>query len=166
VEPQRSRGPWGWVLGGAGVLALLAVLAIALDLGPFDDPELTRGELIARGDEICRRAHEAFTDLQRQPPRTASEAADLTARLADIAADEADQIATLNGPPEFDAEIEDYVAAREEGIAAIRDGRVAADARESTGYARSQAEVAATQRERHAIARRIGFAVCSRPLKG
>ena len=165
MEPQRPRGVWGWVLGGAGVLALLAVLAIVFDLGPFRDPELTRGELIAQGDDVCRRAHEAFTDLQRRAPRTASQAAELTNRLIDIASDEADQIEALNGPPEFDAEIEEYVAAREDGIEAMRAGRDAASEHDSEGYARSQADVADNQRERHRIARRIGFAVCSRPLK-
>ncbi len=165
MEPLRPPGIWGWVLGGAGVLALLAVLALAFDLGPFKDPELTRGELLTRGDEICREAHDAFTDLQRVPPRTASQAAELTVRLIEIADDEADRIAALNGPSDFDAAIEDYVAAREEGIDAMRAGRDAASDRDSEGYARSQAEVASSQRERYRIARRIGFAVCSRPLK-
>jgi hypothetical protein len=153
------------VLGAAVVLAVLVVLGAALDLGPFKEPELTRGELIARGDEVCRKAHEAFADLQRLEPRTSSQAAELTSQLVDIAADEADQIKALNGPPEFDAEIGDYVAAREEGIEAMRAGRDAAEHGDTDAYARSQAEVAETQRERREIARGIGFAVCSRPLK-
>jgi hypothetical protein len=165
IDGPRARGPWVWVAGGAGVLALLGVLAALLGLGPFREPELTRGELIARGDEICRKAHQAFADLQRQPPRTASEAAELMDHLIGIAGDEVDQIESLNGPPEFDDQIEDYVAAREEGIDAMRAGRDAAADRDSKAYADSQAEVAAGQRERHRSARRIGFAVCSRPLK-
>jgi hypothetical protein len=154
------------VLGGGAVLALLAVLALVFDLGPFREPELMRSELIARGDEICSRAHEAFADLQRRAPATAGQAAELTDRLIDIASGEADQIAALNGPPDFDAEIDDYVAAREVGIDAMRAGGDAAAEHDSEGYARSQAEVADTQRERRRIARRIGFAVCSRPLGG
>jgi hypothetical protein len=153
------------VLGGAGVLALLAVLALVFDLGPFREPERGRGELIARGDEICREAHEAFVDLQRRPPVTASEAAELTGRLIEIAGDEADRIGALNGPTEFDVQIDEYVAAREQGIDAMRAGRAAAQDRDGAAYARSQAEVADSQRERREIAREIGFAVCSRPLK-
>jgi hypothetical protein len=165
VEPQRARGVWGWVLGGACVLALLTVLAAAFELGPFREPERGRGELIARGDEICRDAHEAFAELQRRPPVTASQAAELTGRLIEIASGEADRIGALNGPPDFDAEIDEYVAAREEGIDAMRAGRAAAQDRDGDAYARSQAEVADSQGERREIARRIGFAVCSRPLK-
>ncbi len=165
MEPLRPHGVWSWVLGGAGALAVLAVLALIFDLGPFKQPELTRGELIAEGDEICREAHDAFTDLQRTPPRTASQAAELTEQLIDIAEDEVDQIESLNGPPDFDAEIEDYVAAREEGIEAMRAGHNAAADRDTEGYARSQAEVADSQADRHRIAREIGFAVCSRPLR-
>jgi hypothetical protein len=153
-----------WLLGGAGALAVLAVLGMIFDLGPFKEPELTRGELIARGDEICSRAHDAFTELQRRPLRTASQAAELTDQLIDIAADEADQIEALNWPPEIDAEIDEYVAARQEGIEAMHAGRDAAEDRDAEGYTRSQAEVADTQHERREIARRIGFAICSRPL--
>jgi signal transduction histidine kinase len=90
VEPQKPRGKLGWIAGGVGLVAVLAALAVLLDLGPFSEPELSRSELIARGDEICRKAHAAFA---------------------------------------------------------------------------AQAEVADSQRERQRIARRIGFAQCSRPIR-
>jgi signal transduction histidine kinase len=165
MESRRPRGPWAWVLAGAGVLAVLALLAAVFNLGPFREPELTSSKLIAQGDEICRKAHVAFADLQRHLPRTAAEAAELTGRLIDIAGDEADELESLNGPPEFDAQVEDYVAAREDGIEAMRAGRAAAEDRDTQGYKQEQAEVADSQRDRHRIARDIGFAICSRPLK-
>ncbi len=145
------------MLGGVAVLAVLGVLAAVFDLGPFKEAELTRGESIAKGDDICRRAHDAFVDLQTSPPRTASQAAELTGQLIDIASDEADAIGSLNGPPDFEAEVDEYVNAREDGIEAMRDGRAAAEDRDSAAYARSQEEVAASQRERERIARQIGF---------
>ena len=165
MEQERPSGAWSWVLAGAATLAVLGLLAIVFDLGPFKEPELTRGELIAQGDEVCRKAHDAFVDLQRRPPNTASQAAELTGRLIDIASDEADRIEALNGPPDFEAELQDYVAARKEGIDAMRAGREAAEANDTEAYARSQASVADSQLERRDIARQIGFAVCSRPLK-
>jgi hypothetical protein len=163
-ELHRPPGVWSWILGGVATLATLALLAAIFDLGPFRQPELTRGELIAEGDDICRRAHEAFVDLQRRPPRTASQAAELTGQLIDIASDEADRIEDLNGPPEFDAAIQDYVEARQAGIDAMRAGREAAESQDAAAYSDSQAEVAEGQAERREIARGIGFAVCSRPL--
>jgi hypothetical protein len=152
------------VVGIATILAVLALLGAVFNLGPFREPELGNGVLIARGDEICRRAHEAFVDVQRETPETAEEAADLTARLVDIAEDETKEINALNGTAVFEAGIDKYLAAREEGIDAMRAGREAAEADDAQAYAQSQSDVAASQRERHQIARRIGFAVCSRPL--
>ena len=49
-------------------------------------------------------------------------------------------------------------------IVALRAGRQAAEDRDAKAYADSQAELAASQRDRQRIARQIGFAVCSRPL--
>ena len=164
TEP-RPAGALVWVVGIAAVLAVLALLAAVFNLGPFRETQLGSGEVIARGDEICRRAHEAFVEVQREVPRTAEEAADLTARLIDIAEDEAKELEALNGPEVFDAGIDEYLAARREGIDAMRAGREAAEQGDAQGYGESQDEVAATQRERHRIARGIGFSVCSRPLE-
>ena len=166
MEPVRPAGALAWVVGIAAVLAALALLGAVFDLGPFREPELGNGVLIARGDEICRRAHEAFVDVQRETPETAEEAADLTGRLIDIAEDETKEINALNGTQVFEAGIDEYLAAREEGIDAMRAGREAAANDDAQAYAQSQADLAASQRKRHQIARRIGFAVCSRPLAG
>jgi hypothetical protein len=166
MTERRPRGPWAWVLAGAGTLVMLFVLAAIFSLGPFRDEDLTGGgSAIAQGDEICREAHEAFAEREDRPPRTAAEAAQLTAQLIDIAGDEADRLGSLDGSPEFEAQIRRYVAAREQGIAAMRDGQAAAEHRDARAYEEAQAEVAANQRERYRIARRIGFGVCSRPLE-
>jgi hypothetical protein len=165
VEPQEPRGRLGWIAGGVGLLVVLALLALVFELGPFTPEELTRGELIARGDEICREAHQAFTDLQEKPPQTPGQAAELTGKLVDIAADELDQIRSLEGPGDFDTEIERYLAARERGIEALEDGQAAAEDHAAGAYAAAQAELADSQLERRRIARLIGFAECSRPIR-
>ena len=74
-EPQA----WSWgerlglVAGALGVLAVLFALGAVLHLGPFERKELSQGELLAQGDEICRRAHDAFEDFRsssrRRPTR-------------------------------------------------------------------------------------------------
>jgi hypothetical protein len=166
VEPQQPRAKLWWALGGAALIVSLIAIALLADLGPFKEPELTRGELIARGDEVCRKAHEAFAELQRDAPQTADQATELTGRLIDIATDELDQIRSLNGSPDFGAEVERYLAARERGIEALRRGRAAAEDRDGDAYAAAQAKLADSQRERQEIARAIGFAVCSRPPPG
>ena len=164
MDALRVPGKVGAVLAAVGFVVVVLVLALAFDLGPFKRAELTRGQLITRGDEICREAHQAFADLQRKAPQTAGQAAELTDQLIGIASDELDRIGSLNGSPEFDQEIELYLDARERGIDALRAGRAAAEEGDSSAYTQAQDELAESQGERHRIAEEIGFAICSRPL--
>lgn len=152
-----------WALGGAGMLVLLIGVVAILARWPFAG-ELSRAEFIAQGDGICAQAGDAFEELQKVPPRTAPQAADLTARLVDIAADELDEIAGLNPPSELDGDVDRYLAAREEGIELLREGLDAAEAGEPRRYGAAQSRLAAGQRSRRRLAREIGFRKCSRPL--
>jgi hypothetical protein len=155
-----------WALAGGVVIAAIVVLGALFELGPFSKPELTSGELIARGDGVCREAHQAFTDLQEQPPQTSQQAAELTGQLLGIANDELDRIAELNGPPEFDAELDSYLEARRRGIEALEEGHQAARDGDDDAYTAAQEKLADSQRDRRELAREIGFAVCSRSLQG
>lgn len=154
-----------WVLGGAGVLALLIAVVAILARWPFGG-ELSRAEFVAQGDEICAEARDAFSELQEVPPRTAPQAADLTERLVDIAEDELEAIERLNQPSELDDQVDRYLAAREEGIELLREGRDAAKTGEPRRYAAAQLRLGAGQRSRRSQAREIGFRECSRPLAG
>ena len=114
MPPPREPGSaLGWALGAAALVAVALALALLLDLGPFADDELSRGEFVTRADDICADAHDAFRDLQRDPPRTGREAGDLTGRLAEIAGDERDRIADLDAPADLDPLVERYLEARE-----------------------------------------------------
>ncbi|MGH2950472.1 MAG: hypothetical protein ACRDKX_00305 [Solirubrobacterales bacterium] len=155
----------GMAIAVAALIGLLVALAALLDLGPFADDELSRAELIARGDEVCERAHAAFEELQDQPPQTAREAQDLTDRLVGIAEDELEEVGDLDGPDDLDELVDGYLQAREEGIDALRAGRDAADDDDARAYAEAQADVAAAQDRRRRLAREIGFRECSRPLE-
>jgi hypothetical protein len=147
------------------LVGVLIALAALLDLGPFGDEELSSAELIARGDGICERAHEAFVDLQAEQPQTAREAHDLTDRLVGIAEDEHDEVAELDGPDDLDDLVDRYLEAREAGIEALRAGRDAADADDAEAYSEAQAELSSAQDERRRLARQVGFRECSRPLE-
>ena len=147
-------------------VAALVALAVVFDLGPFADEDLSEQELVAAGDEICAEAHDRFLELQRTPPRTSGDAAELTRELVSVAEEELDAIADLPAPSSLDADVERYLAARERGIELIRRGAVAAEEREPESYERLRAELERGQPARQRLARRIGFAVCSRPLAG
>ena len=165
-EPQAwSAGEkLGLVAGIVGVLALLFSLGAVLHLGPFERSELSRGELLAQGDQICRKAHAAFEELQVKQPQTPDQAAALTGQLLAIAEDERDRLASLDGPDDFDDELQTYLDARDLGIEALRRGHQAAEAGRADIYAEAQAELAETQRQRIQIARQVGFAECSRKI--
>src|ERR671919_574852 len=86
-------------------IAIAAALLLAAEIAAFivlDKEELSRAEFLERGDEICSRAHDEFKELQGDQPQTASQAAELTARLVDISEQELDDIDDLNGPSELD----------------------------------------------------------------
>ncbi|MGH2954452.1 MAG: hypothetical protein ACRDK9_10640 [Solirubrobacterales bacterium] len=165
---DRARAPGGRAavaIAVAALIGILVVLSALLDLGPFADDELSRAELIARGDEICERAHDGFVELQAEQPRTAREAQDLTARLVGIAEDERDEVDELDGPDDLDALVDGYLDAREDGIAALRAGHDAAEAADAGAYADAQTELTSAQAERRRLAREVGFRECSRPLE-
>lgn len=163
MEARAPRGRVGWALVAGAVAAVLAA-GIAFDLGPFAEEESSRGQFIAAGDEVCRRAHDAFVDLQRQPPQTPEQAAELTGKLIDIAEDESDEISSLRPPAELVVPVERYLEARERGIEALRRGRDAASKRDTAAYESAQGDLADAQIERARMASRIGFSECSRPI--
>jgi hypothetical protein len=156
-RPRRTA----WIAGAVGVVAVLVALFLLLD--PFAD-ELSREEFLAQGDEICTEAHEAFTDLQDEPPTTSRDAADLTGQLINISEDERDEIDDLDGPDDIEAEVDTYLSGREEGIEQLHRGLDAAEDDEAQSYAAAQAKVAANQLERLRLAQAVGFTECSRPL--
>lgn len=156
---------------GWAVLAVLAVgvfvaLALLLDLGPFADEPLSEAEFLARGDEICHRAHADFEELQGHAPATAREAAEITDELVAIAREELERIRDLEAPVALETALKRYLDARVAGIERLEEGAKAAADEDAFAYAKAQAEVADTQLSRLKLAREVGFDQCSRVLFG
>ena len=163
---ERTNRRLGWVALVALGAAIVVVLAIAFDLGPFADDPLTEAGFLAHGDEICRDAHDDFERVQARPPNTSGEAADLTDELVGISRSELDQIRDLDVPATFRAPLGRYLDAREQGIEQLQAGLDAADGRDAFKYADAQAKVASGQLHRLQLARDVGFKECSRVLFG
>jgi hypothetical protein len=168
MEPQHEQStPRRGAAVVAGVLGLLAVtvaLAVALDVGPFEDdaPEtLTEAEFIARGDRICERAHDQFADLQTEVPNSAEGAVALTHNLVEISENELGEMRSLSAPPEAQEALDRYLEAREEGISLLEQGLEAAKERDAQAYAQAQAKIAAGQLRRLKLAQAVGFSECS-----
>jgi hypothetical protein len=167
---QRRLGrPLALVLTGLGVLAAVAALAAALDLGPFGEDEgaqRSTATFTAEGDRICERARDQFADLQGTPPNSAEGAATLTQDLIEISQGELDQIASLEAPAGAEPALQRYLSAREEGIAILKRGLQAAQDENAGAYAVAQAKIAKGQPRRLKLARAVGFTECSRVPEG
>jgi hypothetical protein len=154
----RSHVVLAWV-------ALLAAIALLPGCGGGggDGGTLTKDELIAQGNEICKQGDKQYTELQKNPPKTSQEAATLTQKLIGITNSEVDQIRALNAPEEAQPALDRYLKAREDGLAILEQGLKAAENNDAQAYAAAQAKMAAGQVDRLKLAQAVGFTECSRP---
>ena len=139
----------------------LAALALLGGCGGGDTETLTKAEFVARGDEICKQAHEQFSEAQENPPNTPGGAAELQRRLIEISENELSAIDDLDAPSEVRPALDRYLRAREQGIALLRRGLEAARREDERAYAAAQARLAAGQVHRLELARAVGFTQCS-----
>jgi hypothetical protein len=158
--PPRHRN--ARIAAALAVVAALFVAALVFDLGPFADDELSEAEFLARGDEICATAHDRFAKAQSKASgQTPRQAVALTDELIGIAEQELADIEELAPPQELGDDVERYLAARERGIATLREGRTAAERADIFEYESAQARMARGQAKRLELARAVGFSRCS-----
>lgn len=158
----------------AAVLALIIVIVVAgalFKLGPFADDSGSsdtsrNGDFLASADRICNNAHGDFGSQQQSQPKTASEAAQMTKNLLEVAQGELDQIQELTPPPNLKSKVARYLSAREQGVALLQRGVRAAEGDDFGAYESLQAKLAAGQRQRQRLAQAIGLEECSQPSLG
>lgn len=149
----------------AVILACALLAGVLTGCGPFGaDDELTEEEFIAEGNAICKQGREQYLELQKDPPQSASEAAELTRSLIEITQGEIDDLRALNAPVDSEDALEGYLAAREAGLEVLREGLAAAEEQDAQGYAEAQARIARGQVDRSRLADEVGLSECSRPL--
>ena len=139
------------------------LLAGALAACGEDTEQLSGDQLISRGDELCRDGRERFAEIQRHPPANATEAAEQTEELVEVATDELNGLRDLRPPEELREAYELYLEARGRALERLEEGRDAAKDQDARAYAEAQAELTADQVERLRLARAVGFQVCSKP---
>lgn len=125
--------------------------------------QLTKQELIAQGDAICKEAGDRFSQLRTSPPTTPEETATFTQRLIDIKETEVSQLRALNAPASVKPALDDYLKALEKNIAVLKQGLAAAQRSDAAAYAKAQAKAVKGQVERLQLAQAVGFNECSRP---
>jgi hypothetical protein len=124
---------------------------------------LTKSQLIAQGDAICKEARDRFAQLQGSPPTTAEETATFTQKLVDITESEVSQLRALNAPSQVKPTLDRYLRALDKNIDVLKQGLKAARRGDATAYAQAQAKAVQGQVKRLAYAQAVGFEECSRP---
>jgi hypothetical protein len=151
-----------------GTLRTVALLGCALltGCGPFGGGggELTKAELIAQGNEICKRGRDQYLELQQNPPQSAAATAELTHKLIEITQAEIADLRDLDAPADSEDALNAYLDAREAGVEVLKEGVAAAEAQDAQAYAEAQAKIAEGQVHRARLAEEVGFTECSRPL--
>ena len=151
----------------AALLIALASLGAVAGCGPFGgDEELSEAQFVAEGDAICKRGREQYAELQKDPPQSAAEAAELTRKLIEITEDEIEDLRDLNAPIDSEDALEDYLDSREAGLRVLQQGLAAAEDEDAEAYAEAQAQIARGQVDRARLAEKVGFTECSQPLTG
>lgn len=123
---------------------------------------MSSAELVQKGDEICNQGRERFGQVQAEPPANASEAADQTQQLIEVANSELADLRDLEPPDEQRAAYNRYLEARQRALDLFKQGKDAADNQNGDAYATAQAAVAAGAAKRQQLAQALGFKVCSK----
>jgi hypothetical protein len=159
----------GWRLTCATALAGLIAAALGACGGGGSSAttttaaELTKSQLIAQGDAICKDARDSFAALQGTPPTTPEETATFTQRLIDITENEVSRLHALNPPSEAKPALDKYLNAMDKNIDVLKEGLKAAQQSDATAYAKAQAKAVQGQVKRLQYAQAVGFNECSRP---
>jgi len=159
----------GWRLIWATAITALSVAGLGACGGGGSNSttstaaELTKSQLIAQGDAICKDAHDRFAELQGSPPTTPEETATFTQHLIDITENEVSQLRALNAPTNVKPALDRYLQSMDKNVGILRQGLKAAQQSDATAYAQAQAKAVQGQVKRLQYAQAVGFKECSRP---
>lgn len=145
-----------------GIGAAAAVVALAFALGIVGGNG-GRAGFISKADSICRDGQGSFQSILSQPVSDAPGAAAQTAKLVAVSQGELADLRKLKVPSGLGTEFDSYMKAREAGVAVlIKRGQDAAKGN-INAYAADTTALVDGQPERADLARKVGFAVCSKP---
>ena len=142
------------------VLPLLLIGAIGAGCGGGKE-QVSASELDQKADEACRTEQTKFRQIQATPPANATEAADQTKELVQVAEDTSSAIDDLEPPDALQMPLEIYLNARQRAIDEMKKGQDAAENQDSRGYGEAQATVAKSAPQRKKLADSLGFKACS-----
>jgi hypothetical protein len=144
------------------LLILPAALTLALAAGcGGGKQQVSAAELVQKGDQICRQEQTKFGQIQTHPPANASDAADQTKELVQVAQSANSALGKLQPPDELKGRLDSYLSARDRAIDQMQKGEDAANNQDSSAYGAAQAAVVKSSPERKRLSRAVGFKVCA-----
>jgi hypothetical protein len=123
--------------------------------------QVTAAELDQKADQACREEQAKFKQIQATPPANASEAADQTKALIQVAESASSAIDDLEPPDALREPLDIYLSARGRAIDQMKKGQDAAENQDSGAYGSAQAAVSKSAPQRRKLADSLGFKVCS-----
>src|SRR3954447_16752047 len=146
------------------VLPALAILSLGISCGGSKQ-QVSAAELDAKADQICRTEQTKFEQIQAKPPASASEAADQTKELIQVAETASSAIDDLAPPDALREALDMYLGARDDAIDRMKRGQDAAENQDSRSYGQAQTAVAKSAPRRKRLADSLGFRLCSSSAK-
>jgi hypothetical protein len=143
------------------VLVPLALIPVATLAGCGGPEQVSTAELVQKGDAICRQEQAKFSQIQATPLVNASEGADRADQLHGVAQDSIDSLRDFEPPEPQRAAYDRYLNAKENTLQYFDQGKEAADNRDGRAYSAAETAVAQGAPERAALAKALGFKVCS-----
>jgi hypothetical protein len=142
------------------VIPALAILSLGIGCGGGKQ-SVSAAELDQKADQACREEQTKFEQIQATPPANATEAADQTKELIQVAQAASSTIDDLEPPDALRMPLEIYLNARDHAIDQMKNGQDAAENQDSKAYGEAQASVAKDAPQRKKLADSLGFKVCS-----
>jgi hypothetical protein len=142
------------------LLPALAIAAIGAGCGGGKE-QVSAAELVQKANRACAEEQAKFRQIQAHPPANATDAADQTKALIDVAESANSAIDDLEPPEPLRDPLDSYLSARARAIDEMKKGQDAAENQDSTGYGAAQAAVVKTAPERKKLAAALGLTVCS-----
>ena len=142
-------------------VSAVAIAASGAGCGGSGKTQVTAAGLVQKGDQICRTEQAKFDRIQSVPLGNASDAADQTKALVQVAEEANSQLGGLEPPEALRGPLDAYLSARDRAVDQMKRGQDAAENQDSSAYAAAQAAVVQTAPARRKLARALGLKSCS-----
>ena len=151
------------IAGLASSLVLGAAVGFGCGGGGGETTSLSGSDFDTRANEVCRQTRAEFDQIQRTTASTPEAAQNQVDALIGVSEQALEDLRQIAPPAELLQGYQQYLAAREQALGFLEDGRDAAGDRDARAYLRAKRRASAEEGTRLNLARAIGLSECARP---